>query len=112
MSSSRILVVVDPTAEGQPAVDRAAWLAKAYGASLELFVCDYDQAHASLPRFDTQTAEKARRSFLDARLARLDEMRAPLVAQGLSVDIDARWARPLHRGILEKVAEAKPMLLV
>src|SRR5690606_8647482 len=26
--------------------------------------------------------------------------------------IDARWARPLHRGILEKVAEAKPILLV
>ena len=112
MPDQPILVVVDPTAEEQPAVDRAAWLAKAYSASLELFICDYDQSLASLPRFDPQSAEQARRAVLDRHLARLDALRGPLTAQGLSVDIDARWAKPLHRGIVEKVVEARPMLVV
>ncbi|HEX6996083.1 MAG TPA: universal stress protein [Gammaproteobacteria bacterium] len=112
MSDQRILVVVDPTAEEQPAVQRAARLAQAYGASLELFVCDYDQSLASLPRFDLKTAEPARRAVLEGHLAKLDALRAPLAAQGLSVEIDARWARPLHRGIVDKVAEARPMLVV
>src|SRR5690606_18688965 len=67
---------------------------------------------ASLPRFDPKTAEEARRKVLDRHLANLDALRAPLAAQGLSVEIDARWGRPLHRGILDKVADAKPMLVV
>ncbi len=112
MSDQRILVVVDPTAEEQPAVQRAARLAQAYGASLELFVCDYDQSLASLPRFDPKTAEQARRRVLDNHLAKLDELRIPLKAQGLAVEIDARWARPLHRGIVGKVADTRPMLVV
>src|SRR5690606_15838671 len=64
------------------------------------------------PRFDPQSAEQARRAVLDRHLARLDALRGPLTAQGLSVDIDARWAKPLHRGIVEKVVEARPMLVV
>nr|MBO2514035.1 universal stress protein UspA [Gammaproteobacteria bacterium] len=91
MSDQRILVVVDPTAEEQPAVQRGARLAQAYGASLELFVCDYDQSLASLPRFDPKTVEQARLAVLEGHLAKLDALRAPLKAQGLSVEIDARW---------------------
>jgi len=112
MPDQRILVVVDPTADSHPAVQRAAWLAKAYGVPLELFVCDYDQSLASLPRFDPQSAEQARRKVLDAHVAKLEALSKPLAADGLSVDVDARWARPLHRGILEKIAEAKPSLVV
>jgi len=112
MSDQRILVVVDPTADSHPAVDRAAWLAKTYGAPLELFVCDYDQSLARLPRFDPEAAEQARRQVLDAHRAMLEGLRAQLAAQGLSVMVDARWARPLHRGILDKIAEAEPRLVV
>src|SRR5690606_33898768 len=38
----RVLVVLDPTAEEQPALQRAAWLARHLPAELELFVCEYD----------------------------------------------------------------------
>lgn len=108
----RILVIIDPTADEQPALARAARLAKAFGASLELFVCDYDQSLASLPHFEPKAVERARRSVLDRHLAMLEELRAPLVKEGLSVDIDARWGQPIHRGIVEKAVETKPMLLV
>jgi hypothetical protein len=39
----RILVVLDPASEQQPALERAAWLATLSGAALDLFICDYDQ---------------------------------------------------------------------
>lgn len=108
----RILVVVDPTTEEQPALARAAQLAEALGASLELFVCDYDQSLASLPHFKPDVVERAQQSVIERHLAQLDTLRAPLIQKGLSVEIDARWGKPLHRGILDKTAETKPMLLV
>ena len=108
----RILVIIDPTADEQPALARAARLAKAFGASLELFICDYDQSLASLPYFEPKVMEQARQSVLDRHLQTLEGLRAPLVNEGLEVDIDARWGQPLHRGILDKAVETKPMLLV
>ena len=40
----KILVVVDPTATEHPAVERARWLAKKTGASVELFTCEPDRS--------------------------------------------------------------------
>lgn len=108
----KILVVVDPTADEQPALGRAARLAKALDASIELFMCDYDQSIASSPPFDPGGLERARQSVLQGNLAKLETLRAPLLEQGLDVSVDARWGRPLHRGILAKVVEARPMMAV
>lgn len=111
-NARRVLVVIDPTAEEQPALHRAAQLAKAFDASLELFICDYDQSLASLPHFKPEVVERARQSVLDEHLARLDALRAPLTKAGLSVEIDARWGQPLDRGILDKAADTQPLLVV
>jgi len=40
---SRILSVIDPTVDDQPALRRAAWLAKNCGAEIELLVCYYNE---------------------------------------------------------------------
>jgi universal stress protein E len=109
--SNTILVVVDPTADEQPALARAAWLAKSLDADLELFVCDYDQFLAAHPLFDAAGLEKARRSLLDHHVERLRKLAQPLVQQGLTVTCDARWGRPLHRGILRKVVDSQPLLV-
>lgn len=39
---TKILAVIDPTTDEQPAMDRAAWLARRTGATLELLVCEYN----------------------------------------------------------------------
>jgi universal stress protein E len=112
MPSRTLLVVIDPTADAQPALARAAWLAKALRAGLELFVCDYDQHLAAHPLFETKGLEKARRSVLAKHVAALEKLAAPLAAQGLEVAVDAHWGRPLYRGILAKVAATAPALVV
>ncbi|MBN1237221.1 MAG: universal stress protein [Gammaproteobacteria bacterium] len=107
-----ILVVVDPTADEQPALGRAASLAEALDATLELFICDYDQHLAAHPLFDSAGLEKARRSLLDGHVERLRELARPMTDRGLRVELDARWGRPLHRGVLRKVVDSAPLLVV
>lgn len=97
-----ILVVIDPTAQSQPALERAAWAAKTLGASLELFVCDFSPHLAESNLFDGPSLAKARASLMENHKRRLYELARPLVAAGLTVDIDVRWDHPLHEGIVRK----------
>jgi universal stress protein E len=111
MPGKRILTVIDPTAGEQPALGRAAHLASALSASLELFICDYDQYLAGGRMFDSRGLEKARESVVTSDLARLEKLRAPLAERGLEVALDARWGHPLDRAIAQKALESQPVLV-
>lgn len=112
LDSKHILVIVDPTAKDQPALERAAWLAKSSGASLELFVCDYDQYLAGERFFDAKSLEKARKSLIANHVKRLKKLAGKISERGLAVTVDAVWDRPLHEGIVRKVLRSKPGLVV
>ena len=103
--SRRILVVVDPTTEEQPGLERAVWLAERLGATVELFVCDYDQHLAGERFYDADSLEAARTAVIDAHLRRLREIAQSIEARGVALSVDARWDHPLDEGIVRKVAE-------
>jgi universal stress protein E len=107
-----ILVVVDPTAQSQPALERAAWLAKNLGARLELFVCDYSPHLAQSKLFDNASLAKARASLIDNQKRRLYDLARPLVAAGLDVDVDVRWDHPLYDGIVRKSVDSGATLVM
>lgn len=109
--ANQILVVIDPTAKQQPALERAAWWAQKTGAGLELFICDYDQYLAGERFFDTESLEKARGSLMNAHEQRLGKLAEPLRAQGLTVAVEAQWDHPLHEGIVRKTLRSKPDLV-
>jgi universal stress protein E len=104
----RILVVLDPASEQQPALERAAWLATLSGAALDLFICDYDQYLAGEQGFDSDSLAKARQNLISRHLATLKERARRLDKQGIETAVDARWDHPLHEGVARKVAEARP----
>jgi universal stress protein E len=106
-----VLVVIDPTASSQPALERAAWLAKGLGARLELFVCDYDSNIADSRIFDTDAASQARDHLLDARRRTLESLAKPLTASGLDVHIDVRWDYP-YEAIVRKAADSRADIVV
>jgi universal stress protein E len=113
--TQRILVVIDPTASTQPALERAAWLAKRLSAKLELLINDYDArlrqtAHAR--GLNAEAAAKALAARLDSHLQRLRTLAAPLQAQGLDVSVDARWDHPLDEAIVRKAAESNADIVV
>ena len=103
-----ILVIVDPTASMQPALDKAALLALKFKARLELFICDF---RAGLD-IDTADAEGARKILLEHRLEHLNTRAKPLRDAGLEVNVDAVFHNPLHEGLLRKIAQSHADLVV
>lgn len=107
-SIESILVVMDPESDQQPALDRAVWLADSSGATLELFICDYDQYLAGEQVFDSAALANARRALIARHMANLRQQARRLAERGLEVSVDARWDHPLHEGIARKVQDARP----
>lgn len=112
MNLHQLLVVIDPTQEVQPALERAAWLARRTGAAMELLVCEFDSALELGQLFERKQEQKARTALLAKRQQALEELAAPLRAQGLEVKLEVRWGRPLHKMILKRVEELKPDILL
>jgi universal stress protein E len=108
----RILVVIDPTASAQPALERAASVAKSGDAQLELFICDYDPTLKESRALGREAIAKARAALIESRLRRLHELAEPLQARGVEATVDARWGYPLHEGIVAKVVEWRADVVV
>jgi universal stress protein E len=106
MRQNTILVVIDPTAGAhQPALDRAAWLAKQSGARLELFACDYDPDADGGPISTVWKPESDPREQLLLRLrAKLEDLARPIRQQGITVSVDAVWDHPFEVAIIKKAA--------
>jgi universal stress protein E len=84
-TQGRILAIVDPTAEAQPAVERAAWLARHLGCGLELFICHHDPYLAGERFFDSPDLQAARDTVMQTMRQRVDELARPLADAGLDV---------------------------
>ncbi len=109
---SKILVVVDPTAQEQPAMRRAIWLAKSTGAELELLVCYYNEYLSGDRLFDSPSLEKARDDIISSQLSHLEELAEPLRNDGVVVTTLAVWDHPLYEGIVRHAVESGADLVV
>ena len=103
----KILSVIDPTVEAQPAMHRAAWLAKASGAELELLVCYYNEYLSGDRLFDSPSLEKARAEVIANQEKHLEELAEPIRATGVVVTTSAVWDHPLHEGIVRHSVESE-----
>lgn len=108
----RILAVLDPTAEAQPALAKAAQLAAAAGAALELFVCDFEPALANPRFFKSGRLETLRQEFIERHKAVLEQHAVPLRGRGLRVSTAVSWDTPVSQGIVARVREYAPGLVV
>ena len=97
---SKILSVIDPTVDDQPALRRAAWLAKSSGAELELLVCYYNEYLSGDRLFDSPSLEKARSEVIANQEKHLEELAEPIRKDGIIVTTTAAWDHPLYEGIV------------
>jgi universal stress protein E len=109
---SKILAVVDPTAKDQPAVGRAAWLAKSSGAELDLLVCYYNEYLSGDRLFDSPSLEKARLEVIQSHEQYLETIAEPIRAKGVVVTTSAIWDHPLYEGIVRHAAESGSDIVV
>ena len=101
----KILAVIDPTVADQPAVKRAAWLAKNSGAELDLLVCYYNEYLSGDRLFDSPSLEKARDEVIENHEKHLETLAQPLRADGIVVKTSAVWDHPLYEGIVRHAIE-------
>jgi universal stress protein E len=113
LAPRRILVAIkDPRARSLPALAKAAQLAHAYGAELELFhgiaepvsVDPFLYIDGGLANHERQT-----RSYYLEALARLA---APLTRKGLTVNVSAAWDFPVYEAIVRRARQVKADLIV
>jgi universal stress protein E len=113
MASRKILVVLDPHAtDDQPVIERAAWLAEAAGAGLELFACDYDSdIDAGRVSKVFSIASDARERVLSLHRERLEGLAKPLRSRGLDVSVQVVWDYPLGEAVVRRAAALSPWLV-
>jgi universal stress protein E len=99
-----VLAVVDPTASFHPSVERAAWLAKLAPARVELMISDHAPEVADR-RSHASAAAETKDAIVERHRKRLEQIAAPLRAEGLTVDVHARWDFPLHDSIVRRAEE-------
>ena len=98
-----VLVIVDPTSDVQHCVQKGASVARAMGAVLELFICDYEAGafpSLGLPRQVVDEVWKQRHAHAEEKLRMLAQ---PLRETGLRVLTDCARRESLHAGVVDKV---------
>jgi universal stress protein E len=107
-----ILVAVGPpTSTHARAIRRAAELASASGARLELFHANFNP-YAGDPVFMQQSLDEQMDQALDYSRRRLERLAAPLRRKGIEVTTMVAWDYPAHEAIVRRTLEVEPDLLV
>lgn len=109
---NNILVVVDPTIEDSAAVRKAARLAKAAAARVELHICDFAPELDAARFLDAPTLAVAVAPVAARHQVHLDRLASALRADGVEVTTSVEFANPLHEGVLRRVAACRPELVV
>jgi universal stress protein E len=109
---SRILVIIEPDVDSQPALDKARQLAKYADSELELMIADYNAYLEDGYYFDPIQAQKLRYEHGDQHIKKLEELAQPLRDQGLEVSVSTAWGNPPYGEIVTRIKDTKPSLVI
>jgi len=107
-----ILVVVDRSPAARDALAKAAVLARALQARIELFQCDADRGYALSQAYVSTGVEAARQSCITDSNSYLRSLCEAARVTDLDVAIEAECASPLYESVVRKVQRAHPDLVV
>ena len=112
LRNETILVIVDPTAESHPAVERAMHLAKECGMRVELFICGYSPQLVSSKLLNADKLDRARHGYVSDQKKFLMTLAEPYIADGIDVAVKASWDHPLYEGIIRQMLNTDPRLVI
>jgi universal stress protein E len=109
----RILVAVkDTRAKASPAIIKAARLARALGAQLELFHAISEPLVIDVLSLGDQKLEQLEKAERARHLKRLEAAAAPLRRGGLHVTTSAEWDHPAHEALVRRANRTHADLVV
>lgn len=109
---NRLLVIIEPGQDEQPALDKALLIAQQGDAELELVICDHSPYLDDGRFFDPPRAAELRSEHIEGHRRRLEEIAGVVREQGFHVRVDALWGHPPYETIIDKVLESEPDLLL
>lgn len=109
----RLLVVADRSMRATPALHRGTELGRRASAALQLCLFDHHPLiDATADIVDPEVMRLAKTQFVAERTRWLDQQCDTLVAQGLRVTGEVRWAPALHEALLDRALEHRPDLVI
>jgi universal stress protein E len=109
---SNVVALVDLNDEYEGVIEKAAFLAGANNASLELVSIEYSSYLEDGHYFDPLQAAELRLQTLEEHRLRLDEIAKTLKDDGLQVDTFAAWGHPSYQRLNEHIKHAESTLVV
>jgi universal stress protein E len=107
---ANILVFVDPTVAGHPAIDKAALLASRLNARLELYICD-TRATREMRLLQAQRQDPGSSVTMNLK-PMLEELARPLRDRGIDVCTECEYADVLHEGLIDRAKRTTADLIV
>jgi universal stress protein E len=109
----RILVAVkDTSARTLPAVQKAAQIARAVNAQLELFHAISEPVYVDALAIAGQTVAQLQKKWREAHLKKLEKVAEKLRAEGTKVTTAVDWDFPAFESILRRATRSKADLIV
>src|SRR5262252_3750141 len=109
---SSILVVVDPEHLACPAVAKAAVLAKALGAAVEILLCDAQPTSSPAMYPDAESVSALTAPVEAKHTVALDDLAKSMSDGGIRVTTRVEFGKPLHAVILGRIDAVRPDLVV
>ena len=108
----RILVIIEPGEESQPALEKAVQLAKYADSELELMISDYNAYLEDGYYFDPVQAQKMLYEHGETHIAEMEALAEPLRKQGLTITVTTAWGNPPYEEVVRRVNETKPSIVI
>ncbi len=108
----RVVAIVEPGAERQPALERVKYLSGHMEFELKLIACDYSQYLVEGYYFSEAELPGLRKEYLEERRELLEVLAQPLREAGMTVTTEAIWSHPRYQAIVDVVESFQPDLVV
>ena len=112
MKINKVLVVIEPDQETQPALDKVMMLAKNASFELTLIASDYTDYLIEGYYFDAADLTRLRKEYLEERRVALEALAEPIRQKGLTVNSKAVWGHPGFQAVVDEVEEQQIDLVV
>lgn len=107
-----ILVVVDRSGDISALMRKALVLARPFGARLELFLCDSEQAYVLGHAYDRAGIGAARAAAVAESRRYLSGLRDLAATASVDITIDAQCESPLYESVVRKVLRSAPDMVI
>jgi universal stress protein E len=107
-----LLAILDRSTSDHALVDKAARLARRFGARLELFLCDAEHAYELKREYEPSHNDAVRRSYVSQAVEYLAGLRAAAGLPQILTSVSAACESPLYEGIVRKVLESRPDMVL